>query len=698
MSLSDQDSVASDADSGGESLPFDTIVETINDGILVCRLGGRIVYANHSIAEMLGYSREDLVGNTIFDFMDEEWTRRAKENLKRREEGVEEMFDHHWVTSDGSGLWTLVSAKPMHDDEGEQWGSLVAIQDISERKEMEEQLRQARDELESRVRERTRQLMETNQRLEQEVEDRREAEALALEASRAKSAFLANMSHELRTPLNAVIGYAELIDEDLEAGKDDPNELRIEALREDLGKVRHAGEHLLALINDILDLSKVEAGKMDLDFVLIDLSALVREVADTVRPLVRSNNNEIELELDSSIELLADRTKLKQILLNLAANAAKFTEDGHIAVRTALVQVDDEAFVRLDVSDTGVGIGEKKQESLFEPFTQVDVSSTREHGGTGLGLTICRRFTEMMGGHVRLESEPGEGSTFSVYLPHRNKDSAWRDESSAPELEVEGEPSFDAEGRRVLVIDDDENVHDLMRSFLQTRGFQVVSARSGDEGLRLAADIAPDVITLDVMMPSRDGWSVLSELKSDEALASIPVVMVTMVDDKSIGFALGASDYLVKPIERDRLVDVLSRFDGDGGGVALVVEDEADIRTLIERHLRRANWTVHTAADGRAALDVLDDVRPDVVVLDLMMPRMDGFEVAEAMQSDARWSEIPVVVVTAMELDDVRQAELERSVQQIMKKDVSSIEEVIQKVLDTAGAGDFDAPSVDDDR
>jgi PAS domain S-box-containing protein len=666
-------------------LPFDTIVETINDGILVCQLGGEIVYANISMAKMLGYSREAMVGQMLFDFMDEEWARRAKENLKRRQDGVEEMFDHRWCHSDGGGVWTLVSAKPMIDDDGEQWGSLVAIQDISARKDMEEELRQARDELERRVDERTRQLVETNEILKAEVEERREAEERALEASRAKSAFLANMSHELRTPLNAVIGYTELIQEDLAFGRADAGSIPVDSIEGDLDKVHRAANHLLALINDILDLSKVEAGKMDLHLESFDLGDLVEEVIDTIRPLVAQNANTISCELEREGEFVADRTKLKQVLLNLAGNATKFTDDGLIELAVCDDQVNGTPGVRIDVRDSGMGIAADKIERLFEPFTQADESTTRKHGGTGLGLTICKRFCEMMGGHIQVDSKLGEGTTFSVFLPSDEhvglaeySNVSWIPEFASPVANVGDE---DSEGPKVLVIDDDPSVHELMRRFLTPRGFQVVSAFSGEQGLQNAADLEPDAITLDVMMPGRDGWSVLSSLKSDPALEAIPVVMVTMIDDKSIGYALGASDYLVKPIQRDRLVKVLSRFHPARGGRALVVEDEDDIREMIARQLRRADWSVRTAPNGKVALDLLDEECPDVVLLDLMMPEMDGFEVAEIMRQEPRWQDIPIVVVTAMDLDEAEQARLCNSVERILSKNISSIEQVIAEVM-----------------
>ncbi|MFP4599296.1 MAG: response regulator [Persicimonas sp.] len=679
-----------DADRSEWNLPFDTIVETINDGILVCRIGGEIVYANPSMAKMLGYSRDEMVGRMLFDFMTDAWAQKARENLKRREEGVEEMFDHQFAHKGGGPVWTLVSAKPMHDDDGEQWGSLVAIQDISGRKDMEEEIRRARDELELRVEQRTRQVVETNKKLKAEVAERREAEERALEASRAKSAFLANMSHELRTPLNAVIGYTELIREDLSFGRDNPGSLPVDSIGNDLDKVLRSANHLLALINDILDLSKVEAGKMDLHLAGFDLDELIEEVVETVSPVAQKNANTIGQTTDYEGELVADRTKLKQVLLNLTANAAKFTDHGHVELLTHEETIDGLPGVRIDVRDTGIGIPSDQIERLFEPFTQADESTTRQHGGTGLGLTICKRFCEMMGGYIRVDSVEGEGTTFSVYLPSAETGSLSEHSTAKWLPDVAAAASTadlddDGDGPTVLVIDDDPNVHELMRRFLGPRGFRVYSAFEGEQGIDHARWLRPDVITLDVMMPGRDGWSVLSSLKADPEIDDIPVVMVTMIDDKSIGYALGASDYLVKPIQRDRLVRVLARFNSESGGTALVVEDEDDIRELIARHLRRSDWTVRTACNGRKALEELDTECPDVVILDLMMPEMDGFEVAEIMRQEPRWQDIPIVVVTAMDLDSSEQKRLQKSVQRILSKKASSIEQVVSEVLEITG-------------
>ncbi|AWV88812.1 response regulator [Bradymonas sediminis] len=682
----------------GRDIPFATIVETINDGILLLRLDSTITYVNASMAAMIGFESEQMVGRSIFDFMSEHWANVARENLKRRGDGVAEMFDHCWEHKNGEEVWTLVSAKPMHDDAGVRWGSLVAIQDISERKDAERKLSAARDELEERVQERTLQLSEAVERLNEEVAERRAAEEQALEASRAKSAFLANMSHELRTPLNAVIGYSELIGEDLDLGINDLGSLPLESIRSDINKVHKAAKHLLVLINDILDLSKVEAGKMDLHLEPFDLAGLVEEVVDTMSPLVTENNNQIACTGEMGIELVADRTKLKQILLNLTGNAVKFTENGEITLHFVEESVGGRDGVRIDVVDTGMGIPDDEIDLMFEPFTQVDDSTTRRHGGTGLGLAICKRFCEMMGGFVHVESEVGVGTTVSVHLPSAamragDEESVafWSEEVAQHALSSHNNNEI---GPMVLIIDDDPNVHELMRRFLKPRGFRLFSAFDGERGIELARELRPDVITLDVMMPGRDGWSVLSELKSDASLDEIPVVMVTMLDDKSIGYALGAADYLVKPIERERLVRVLSRFDRSRGGVALVVEDETEIREVIKRHLERAGWTVQTAANGRLALDALEVDCPDVVLLDLMMPEMDGFEVAEIMRMEPRWQKIPIVVVTAMDLDEADRSQLNRSVERIMDKNISSIEMVISEVLNIAGTALTKAPGV----
>jgi signal transduction histidine kinase/CheY-like chemotaxis protein len=503
-------------------------------------------------------------------------------------------------------------------------------------------------------------------RTELELRDARDA---AESASRAKSEFLASMSHELRTPLNAIIGYSEMLEEEI-------TDLGLDNLAGDIKRVHSAGRHLLSLINDVLDLSKIEAGRMDLFVEDFDVAALVSDVVDTIDPLARKNGNRVGVEVAPDIGVAhTDMTKTRQVLLNLLSNACKFTEQGAVNVLARRIRTGDRDWLRFSVSDTGVGIRPEQIHRLFEPFTQADPSTSRRFGGTGLGLALTRQLVTMLGGEISVESRPGKGSSFTVDLPAtitvtRPGDSGQtRPEPLACDRDV------------VLVVDDDASARELIERSLQKSGYTTKSTGNGEEALRLARDIRPSAITLDVMMPGMDGWTVLSRLKADPELAEIPVIMITIVENRSLGYALGASDYLTKPIDRERLSSVLRKHRcAKPPCPVLVVEDDVDNRALLRGFLTREGWSVREAANGSIALQCIQEQVPELILLDLLMPEMDGFEFVAVLRSNPAWASIPVVVITAKDLSEDDRARLTGQVERIISKAAFDRERLIGEI------------------
>jgi len=429
----------------------------------------------------------------------------------------------------------------------------------------------------------------------------------------------------------------------------------------------------------VLDLSKIEAGKMDLYLESFDVATLIRDIAAVIRPLATKNANQLEVVCPATTGTMrADLTKVRQALFNLLSNACKFTDHGTVAITVSREGSEDQDWLRFSVSDTGIGMTPEQLARLFEAFSQADAATTRKYGGTGLGLALSRRLCRMMGGDVTVESESGRGSTFTIRLPAVVPDVA---EPALPTTPPER--ATPAVGT-VLVVDDEAAIRDLMQRYLAKEGFRVVAASGGEEGLRLARELRPDAITLDVMMPGLDGWAVLTALKADPAVADIPVIMLTIVDDKNLGYALGAADYLTKPIERDRLLTVLRVHRRDRP--VLVVDDDATLRQLLRRMLEPEGYTVVEAENGRIALERLRGVTPSVVLLDLMMPEMDGFEFVTEFRRHEAWRAIPIVVVTARDLSREDRERLNGYVQKILQKGAHSREALLAEVRDLVAA------------
>jgi signal transduction histidine kinase/CheY-like chemotaxis protein/ligand-binding sensor domain-containing protein len=558
-----------------------------------------------------------------------------------------------------------------------------------------------------------------------------EAKVAADQANTAKSQFLANMSHELRTPLNAIIGYSEMLQEEAD-------DLDQKGFVPDLQKIHGAGKHLLGLINDILDLSKIEAGKTTLFIEEFDVAKLIAEVASTVQPLVARNGNRLEVNCPTSIgSMRADLTKVRQVLFNLLSNASKFTEKGEIQLevrrnvagppspqpsppgegarferRVGLVSLSasgsasnagenmesstavtappllggegrgegERSTLDFVVTDTGIGMTPEQLAKLFEAFSQADASTTKKYGGTGLGLAISRRFCRLMGGDITVSSQPGEGSTLTVTLPAQVQEHPVA--PAVPSVLAATEHATrNTQHGIVLVIDDDAAVRELMQRSLGKDGFRVEVAEDGRVGLEMAKRLKPAVITLDVMMPSMDGWAVLNALKADPATAEIPVVMLTIVDDKNMGFALGAADYFTKPIDWQRLSGVLQKYrKPTDRQTVLLVEDDDRTREMLRRTLQKEGWEIREAANGRLGLEQLVDGAPNLILLDLMMPEMDGFTFMQELRRRPDCARVPVIVITAKDLTDEDRRRLNGEVARILGKDTTDREQLVAEV------------------
>ncbi|MEQ1502388.1 MAG: response regulator [Myxococcota bacterium] len=487
-----------------------------------------------------------------------------------------------------------------------------------------------------------------------------QARDTALAASTAKSTFLANMSHELRTPLNAIIGYGELLFEDAtEPGT-----------QSDLERILRAARSLLALISDVLDLSKIEAGRIELALETFAVEPLCRELVDTIVPQAVLRGNVIELTLDPAIgSQHGDVVRIRQILLNLLSNGNKFTRDGTVRMHVRPGILRGGPAIEFVVTDTGIGIAPERQDAVFEPFTQADPEVYRQFGGTGLGLAIASRFVRLMNGELTLDSAIGRGSTFTVRLPAV----ATRAERLPTPAPTSGRPLL-------LLVDDDPEVHDLVSRHLAREHCLVMSAYTGGEALALARTYRPAVIVLDVLMPGMGGWDVLAALKQDPVTRDIPVVMQSMVDDRSRGVLLGASEYLFKPVNRDALLRVLDPMIETDGSVVLVVDDDESTRDVVSRTLSAHGWQVQLAADGQQALASLGRSRPDVLLLDLMMPNVDGFAVIEHVRSTPRLADLPIVVYSAKALTDPEKAALDAGVQDVLQKGSVSRTELLRQL------------------
>ena len=619
-----------------------TALETISDGFVLYDSQDRLVMCNNKFRELYPKVDDVLVPGTPFPAILRAVVDRGMVDLGGRtpDQWIAERLAQH---RDPKGfpeyrygnVWARVSERRTPD------GSTVGVfTDISELKKRQSELETAMAEADS--------------------------------ANRAKSVFVANMSHELRTPLNAIIGYSEMLHELSE-------EQGLADFSRDLNKIQDAGRHLLRLISDVLDLSKIEAGKLEIYLEDVQLPDLVEEVRVIVDPLAAKSSNRLEINCPDDIgNLLTDRTKLKQSLLNLLSNASKFTSNGTVALDVEHETRGPGSFVTFIIRDSGIGMTQEQIARLFEAFAQADASTTKRYGGTGLGLAITRSFCEILGGTVTVASEPGKGSTFRITLPDRR---------AGRPAEAKSAPASDApepgNAPLIMVVDDDTSARGILTTVLRKEGLRVVEAGSGEVALELARKIRPDAITLDIMMPRMDGWSVLTALKSDPELAEIPVIVVTITTDRGVALSLGAADFMTKPIERNRLVSVLNTL-LHGRGSVLLIEDELRARELARRQLQGLNLQVIETSNGREAIAWLSsNPAPGMILLDLLMPEMDGFAVLDAIEKHPEWQHIPVVILTGKDLSVAEREVLRGRVSDVIAKGSVSAKDLVSVVRRT---------------
>jgi len=599
---------------------------------------GHVKSWNQGAEAIKGYKPNEIVGRHFSCFYAAEDVQDGKPERELQTAIAEGRYEEEgWrVRKDGSQFCANVIINALRDETGKLRGFSKITRDITERKKTQQQMEQQNRELELRNR---------------EVE----------RATKLKSKFLASMSHELRTPLNAIVGFSDLLDEQTPGPLNDKQKRFV-------NHIKQGSAHLLQLINDILDLSKIEAGQLELRYEDFQIKDALPEVLSTIRPLAMAKNIQIEQKLESDQHVYADRVRFKQILYNLLSNALKFTPQ---AGRIDIDCRGDDNSVCISVTDTGVGIRAEDQTMIFEEFRQVEGPAGTTQEGTGLGLAITKRLVEQQGGGISVESEFGKGSRFTFTLP------AGCGGSETPPVNDLPSPLIVAgEGRGkplILVVDDEITARELLASYLCAE-YRVAMAESGEEAIKQARHLRPDAITLDVLMPGGNGFETLAALRTGPETRNIPIVVVSIVDQKQVGFVLGAVDYLIKPVRKPVLLEAIRKYvlpQSDEDEAILLVDDDPRTLELLEETLRSVGYETESVRSGTRALEVLSSKLVSAVVLDLLMPGMDGFEVIRHVRQEATLTELPIFVMTAKGLTKAELAVLTRDTQALFHKNGS---------------------------
>lgn len=530
---------------------------------------------------------------------------------------------------------------------------------VIENKRLEAQQLEYQADLEKKIDARTKELFYAKEKAEN--------------AAAAKSEFLANMSHELRTPLNAIIGFCEILIEDA-------TEMEQKGFVSDLNKIHHSGRDLLALINDILDLSKIEVKKMDVNIATFNLQEMLQTVLDTLEPYAKINKNRIVVNnLKKSLTVRSDEMKIRQILFNLITNACKHSEDSTINLIIKQEEIDHSHHLSFKIKDKGVGIPRKRLKEIFEPFNQADSTENSKIKGTGLGLTIAKAYTQLLGGYIHVESEEGTGSTFTSHILQDYY--SIKEKKAQKSLDNISEVTPSPKGEKILVIDDDIVFLDLISTRLINDGFMVYTANSGEKGLRKAKQILPDIIILDIVMPDIDGWTVYKKLKGTPLLSEIPVIIITIGDYNKMAKDFGVVDFLSKPIDWKMLSNILEKYTSIATKRhILVVDDDSTTRIILKKMLVKDGWRVEEAEHGKDAVKCIKDEQPELILLDLLMPVMDGFELLNILKDNDEWKKIPIIVITSKDLTEEDYSFLTANVDTVIQKGKYTRKELIKRI------------------
>jgi PAS domain S-box-containing protein/diguanylate cyclase (GGDEF)-like protein len=673
-----------------------SVINNSADMVITTDNEGRIVEFNPAGYYILGYTKEELVGRPV----EELWVypERRKQLLEKiREKSFVTNYEALLKRKDGSHVEVSLTISALKDEAGNMVGTVGISKDITEEKRLERALEERNielqvlnDSLEEKVMERTRELQRANKELER--------------SNKLKSQFIATMSHELRTPLNSILGFSDLL-------MDEVFGPLTEKQRRYIQNINNSGNHLLQLINNVLDIAKIESGKMELSYESFDVFHAVVEVETVIRPLIEKKRQTLTITKSEDVDnITADKVKFKQILYNLLSNAVKFTEEGgKIGVSIKKVsqplsvngnldknttgngQLD---FLSITVSDTGIGIKKEDQERIFNEFEQVDATLSRKYEGTGLGLSLTKRLVELMGGEITVESEEGKGSKFTFTVPLFNL-GAISGEEGAEQIKLDEDElreylSLISSGRTdsplIVIVEDDKATIELLSLYLSNEGYRVAHVYNGADAIPRIRELRPFAIILDIMLPQKDGWEILQEIKSDDELKDIPVIIYSIVDNKDLGFALGASDYLVKPIDRNLLVKRINelslRSRGDRKSTVLCVDDNLDMLQYLQTVLESDGYTVLCESSGKKAIETATINLPDFIILDLMMPDMSGFEVAHILKNRNDTRDIPILILTAKDLTINDRLRLAGKAKKIMQKSQFTKEDLLMQIRD----------------